>query len=382
MRRLAIAILLTALARAAQTPQPDPQTRGTTADSGIVVPAGTTVLLSLTNPVMAKTAKPGDIVYAETAFPIAVKNRMAIPAGTYVQGQIDTLTRPGRRSPHAQFQIHFSKIIFTNGYTVELPKAGNTTQQAPQEPITKTGTAAAQADDVIAAVATPYVEVSSVNDVLLDNGSQIEMFLQIPLLLNAENVAAAVRRSNPGPLPQFRSATRCLPTPGSPGSSDTVIPGTSGMPGTPDTVIPGVNGMPDTIIPGIPATPSSPDTIIPGTPGTPGISCPAPPVVIWTPKVADYKQSFQIATPALVSGKQLAAGSYQVGWNGSGPSAVVDILQNGSLVVSARARFVLLSRQSSADVPETRTNSDGSVFLRSLRFAGQAFALYFDSNGA
>jgi len=386
MRRLAMAILLTALTSAAQTAPPQPDSRGraqarsTTAKSRIVIPAGTTVSLALTSPILAKTAKAGDSVYAETAFPVAVSNQMAIPPGTYVQGQIDTLTRPGWLSPHAQFQIHFTKIIFANGYTVELPGPQKVrTGQPPAAPASPApGMPLAPANDVIAAVANAYVQVSSASDVLLDNGSQIEMVLQVPLRLNAANVSAAVRLSNPAPLAQFKSATRCRPTPGTPGTPDTVIPGTPGTPGTPDIVIPGAPGMPETVIPGTPATPGTPDTIMPGTPGTPYVPCPGPPVVTSNSKVQNYTESFQINAPLQVSGKQLSAGSYQVTWEGSGPLAQVDILQNGILVVSVRARVVLLNRKSPADAPGTRTNSDGSVFLHSLRFAGQTFALYFD----
>ena len=390
MRRLAMAILLTALTSAAQTapPQPDlqgrAQARSTPAETRIVVPTGTTVSLMLTSPILAKTAKGGDSVYAQAAFPVAVNNQMAIPPGTYVQGQIDTLTRPGWLSPHAQLQIHFTKIIFANGYTVELAGPQNvTTGQPPAQPASAaSGTPLAPADDVIAAVATAYVQVSSASDVLLDNGSQVEMVLQVPLRLNAASVAAAVRLSNPALLAHLKSATLCRPIPGTPGTPDTVIPGTPGTPGTPPTVIPGGPGMPDTVIPGTPATPGTPDTIMPGTPGTPGVRCPSPPVVTSNLKVQSFKESFQINAPVQVSGMQLSAGSYQVTWEGSGPLAQVDILQNGNIVVRVRARVVLLNRKSPADAPGTRTNSDGSVFLQSLRFAGQTFALYFDQGEA
>ena len=386
MRRLALALLLTALSAAAQTAPLPPdmqdraQARSTTAKSKIVIPAGTTVLLSLTNPILARSAKAGDSVYAETAFPVAVNNQMAIPPGTYVQGQIDMLTRPGWLSPHAQFQIHFTKIIFANGYTVELSglRRLSAGELAAPPASCAPGTPPPPAGDVIAAVATPYVLVSSESDILLDNGSQIEMVLQVPLRLNAAKVAAAAKQSNPAPLAQLKSATRCRPIPATPGTPDTVLPGTPGTPGTPDTVIPGGPGMPDTVIPGTPGTPGTPTTVIPGTPGTPGVPCPAGPVVISNPKVQNHSQSFQIAAPVQVSGKPLAAGSYQVTWKGSGPLAQFDILQNGNRVVSGRARVVLLSRVSPADTLGTRTSSDGSLSLQSLRFAGQTFALYFD----
>jgi hypothetical protein len=390
MRRLAIATLLSSLACAAQTaPLPQnlqgrPQAVSATSKSRIVVPAGTTVALALTRPVLTKTANPGDSIYAETVFPVAVNNQMAIPPGTYVEGQIDTLTRPGWLSPHAHFQIHFTKIIFAAGYTIQLR---GTQSMANVQPPASTASAVtgkhnARAEDVIAAVADTYVDVSSASDVLLDNGSQIEMILQVPLRLNAASVADSVRRSNPAPIPQFKSATQCRPTPGTPGTSDTVIPGTPGTSGTPDIVIPGAPGMPDTVIPGIPATQGTPGTVISGTPGTPGISCPGPPVVTSNPKTQKYKESFQIATPVQISGKQLTAGTYQVAWAGLGPSVLVNFLQNGKTVVSAQAKVVLLSMKAPANTPATRANPDGSASLRSLRFAGQTFALYFAQGAA
>ena len=386
MRRLTLALLLSALSAASQTAfllpdvQGQTQARSITSKSKIVIPAGTTVPLALTEPILAKSAKAGDSVYAETAFPVAVNNQMAIPPGTFVQGQIDSLTRPGWLSPHAQFQIHFTKIIFASGYTVELVGPQNLDAGAkaalPASPAA--GTPSPPASDVIAAVATPYVLVSSANDVLLDNGAQIEMVLQVTLRLNAAKVAAAARQSNSAPLPQFQSATRCRPIPATPGTPDTVIPGTPGTPGTPSTVIPGGPGMPDTVIPGTPGTPGTPPTVISGSPGTPYVPCPAGAVVTSNPKVQNHSQSFQITAPVQVFGKPLPVGSYQVTWKGSGPWAQVEILQNGNLVLGVRARVVLLSRISPADTPETSTGSDGSLSLRSLRFAGQNLALYFD----
>jgi hypothetical protein len=334
--------------------------------------------LALTNPILARTAAAGAIVYAETVFPVAGNDQIAIPSGTYVQGQIDSMTRPGIFTPHAQFQIHFTKIVFANGYVVELPRAR--TRQAPAQPAAAgaPGTPPAFPADVIPAVATPYVEVSPRSDVLLDNGSQIEMVLQVPLRLNAAKVADAARQSSARPPDTFKSATRCRPIPGTPGTPDTVVPGTPGTPGTPDTVIPGVNGAPDVVIPGTPATPGTPDTVISGSMATPGIPCPDPPVVNPNPKLQAYSQTFHLDVPVEVSGKKLSPGNYRIAWKGSAPSVETDIQQSRTLLVSVPARFVLLNGKAPADAAETLNCAGGSAALRSLRFAGQAFALYFD----
>ena len=133
--------------------------------------------------------------------------------------------------------------------------------------------------------------------------------------------------------------------------------------------------MPDTVIPG---TPGTPPTVLPGTPGTPAVPCPGPPVVTSNPKVQSYRKPLQVASPVRVSGNLLAPGSYQVAWNGSGPLAQVEFLENGKAVARAPARVVLLKGESPADAPGTRTSENGSVSLQSLRFAGEKLALYFD----
>ena len=376
VRQLSAALLLSFLCSAQEVHIPVPaRALNDQPKTRMVVPAGIQVTLALTSPIVARSAAIGQPVYTQTAFPVTLNNQMAIPAGTYVQGQIVVLKRPGLFSPHAQFQFNFTKIIFANGYTVVLPQTRHTAngQTAAQQ----ASQTAAPADDVIPAVASPYVDVTSGNDVLLDNGAQFDMVLQVPLRLNASLVAAATKMIKATQLPQFRSASTCRYIPGTPGTPDTVIPGTPGTPGTPDTVIPGVNGAPDTVIPGIPPTPGTPDTVIPGTAGTPDVVCPGPPVVV-PGKAQNYKQSFQIAAPAQVGGKQLAAGSYQVTWRGPGPAVQAEISQNGKTMTRVPARFVLLNAKSSATNSATQAGSDGSISVLSLRFSGQSFALYFD----
>ena len=224
------------------------------------LPAGTRIPLAVTRPVWSSSVKPGDPIYAQTTFPATIDDRVAIPSGTYVEGQIDSLTKPTRKVNHATFAIHFTKIIFANGYTALLPSPNANPDSTDR--------------------ATLDIQASPANDLLLDNGAQIEMTLGSPLMLDSAQVAAAIPVSKPLEPGAFKSATLCRPTPGypgSPGSPDTVIPGN---PGTPSTTIAGVNGSPDITIPGTPATPA---TVIPGTPGTPdtpGTFCPAPPLVL------------------------------------------------------------------------------------------------------
>ncbi len=87
------------------------------------VASGTKVPLTLTQGITSKTAKEGDPVYAQTAFPVAQNNRIVIPAGSYVQGVVRRVARPGRVKGRAELQISFTSMILPNGYTVLLPGA-------------------------------------------------------------------------------------------------------------------------------------------------------------------------------------------------------------------------------------------------------------------
>jgi type IV secretion system protein VirB10 len=62
-------------------------------------------------------------VYAQTAFPVAENDRIIIPAGTFVQGTVRRVVRPGKVKGRAELQMSFTSMIFPNGYTVMLPGA-------------------------------------------------------------------------------------------------------------------------------------------------------------------------------------------------------------------------------------------------------------------
>jgi hypothetical protein len=307
--------------------------RPSPANARIMVPAGTTILLALVRPVRARSAAPGQIVYAETISPVLVASRVAIPPGTYVQARIDAMAPPRWLTPRAWFLIHFTKMIFAKGYVVRFP--------SPWDP---------SLDGVFPAVATPYVAVTSTNDILLDNGTQIRMVLQIPLRLDARRVEEAVRASKPVNLAAFTTASQCVPIPATPGLPTTVIPG----------------------------TPGTSATVIPGTPGTPEIPCPRPPIVLPQGEIRPYRETFRLKKSLRLAGVRLSPGNYVAAWSGPSPVAVVEIERNARWVATVKARVVLLARAPPASALETRRNPDGSLSLVSLRFAGKDFALFFD----
>lgn len=89
----------------------------------VTIPAGTEIPLRLAQAITTKNAKVGDPVYAETAFPFTMNDKVVIPAGTYVQGRIVEVQRPGRVKGRAQILMHFTSMIYRSGYTVMLPGA-------------------------------------------------------------------------------------------------------------------------------------------------------------------------------------------------------------------------------------------------------------------
>ncbi|MGA8732019.1 MAG: hypothetical protein WB608_24890 [Terracidiphilus sp.] len=292
-RFVSFLILLSALAfkvaGAAAASQSGSSQAGSTATSSITLPPGTKVELAIIVPVWSQKARPGDPVYTQTYFPVTAGGSVAIPAGTWVQGRIESIKLPTRKVRLAELQVLFTKIILANGYTLSLPGSPDQSLDAAHE---------AGAGGSAMSAATITVEATSSNDLLLDNGAQIEMTLAAPLTMDASQIASAILVSRPPEPGKFKSATLCRPTqgsPGTPGSPDTVIPGS---PGTPSITIPGAPGMPDTVIPGTPATP---DTVIPGSPGfpgTPGSVCPAAPIVVSSVPVALQPKSIGSAPPS------------------------------------------------------------------------------------
>ncbi len=122
MRFLISLLLLTAVATAQPAPAEQPQlSQRSEHGTMITVAAGTKVPLILRSAISTKNARENDNVYAETNFPIVANDRIVIPQGTYVQGVIKRVQRPGRVTGKAELVVRFTSMIFPSGYTVLLP---------------------------------------------------------------------------------------------------------------------------------------------------------------------------------------------------------------------------------------------------------------------
>lgn len=201
-----------------------------TAPKTYSVPAGTKVLLQLRSGINTKSAKPGDGVYLASTFPVIVGTRVMIPPGVYVQGVVDRVVRAGHVSGHAQLDMHFTSMIFPNGTVVEIPGMVNSLPGAKKQSIKEDGEGTIEQEGdkgrnagKVAEIGIPTgAGVGSIGglesghalaggiagvgaglaaagivtlftrgaDVDIPSGSQVEMVLQRPLLLQEENLSA------------------------------------------------------------------------------------------------------------------------------------------------------------------------------------------------
>ncbi len=116
-----------AQAQTATSGQASPVTPGPAAEAAVPakparleVPLGTKLPLILHNAITTRNAHPGDPLYLETLFPIVLNNKILIPAGSYVQGEILDAKRPGKVKGRGEMHIKLNTMILPNGYTVNF----------------------------------------------------------------------------------------------------------------------------------------------------------------------------------------------------------------------------------------------------------------------
>jgi type IV secretion system protein VirB10 len=105
----------------------------------ITVPAGTRVGVVLQNGISTRSAKPGDSVYLQTSFPITQSNRVVIPVGSYLRGELLESKRPGRVKGRGEFRLRLDTLILPNGYTVSLNAAPRSADSGGKETMDSEG---------------------------------------------------------------------------------------------------------------------------------------------------------------------------------------------------------------------------------------------------
>ena len=196
--------------------------------NAITIPAGTKIPLSLKQAISTKNAREGDAVYAETAFPFVVDNRVIVPAGSYIQGRIAHVERGGRMKGRAEILMHFTSMIYPSGYTVMLPGSVENTPGADNNSVkdsegtiqqdkdtgkkieegAKGGVYGASGGALAgglsgglngarvgaaagAAIGIGWALLKRGSDVKLDVGTSIEMEIQRPITVDASRIAVA-----------------------------------------------------------------------------------------------------------------------------------------------------------------------------------------------
>ena len=127
---LTLFLACVAAAQAPDGPQSDAPAPATTpvpaasrpTDPGptILIPSGTHVGVILESGLSTATAKSGDSVYFRTSFPITVNNKVIIPVGSYLRGEVTDSKRPGRVKGKGELRIRLNTLVFPNGYTVDM----------------------------------------------------------------------------------------------------------------------------------------------------------------------------------------------------------------------------------------------------------------------
>jgi len=102
---------------AAQSPSRAPAENAASDEANTTLPAGTRLALVLTHPVDTRTTHRGDDIYTETTAPVTLDKRVVMPAGTFVQGKVEKLTRHGTR---AEMVMRSVAIIFPDGYVTNI----------------------------------------------------------------------------------------------------------------------------------------------------------------------------------------------------------------------------------------------------------------------
>src|SRR5438552_17983388 len=121
----------------APKPAAAPQEAG--ASERITVPSGTRVGVVLQNGISTRSAKPGDSIYLQTSFPITQNNRIVIPVGSYLRGELLESKRPGRVKGRGEFRLRLDTLILPNGYTVDLRAAPRSADSGGKETMDSEG---------------------------------------------------------------------------------------------------------------------------------------------------------------------------------------------------------------------------------------------------
>jgi hypothetical protein len=97
-------------------------------------------------------------------------------------------------------------------------------------------------------------------------------------------------------------------------------------------------------------------------------------VLLASSAFASNKGTLRVHEASEVAGQQLAAGEYQLRWDGSGSNVEVSFMQGKKEVAKASAKVVNLDKASDNDAAIV-DHSGGKAIVTEVRFAGKKYAL-------
>jgi len=123
----------------AAAPAPQARQKPATPGDAVKIPAGTRIGVVLENGISTRSAKAGDSLYFHTSFPITQNNRVIVPVGSYLRGEIIESKRPGKVKGRGEFRMRLDTLIFPNGYTVDLNAAPRSADSGGKETMDSEG---------------------------------------------------------------------------------------------------------------------------------------------------------------------------------------------------------------------------------------------------
>ena len=109
---------------------------------------------------------------------------------------------------------------------------------------------------------------------------------------------------------------------------------------------------------------------------------PAVALLLATSAFAANKASLELTDPVTVNGHKLAAGQYQLQWDGTGSNVELNILSRGKVVATVPARVVEQPKADRDDRYRMVKNDDGTVSLTEIHFSGKKYSLALGEESA
>jgi type IV secretion system protein VirB10 len=86
----------------------------------VTVRRKTEIFITLERSLSTRTAQAGDKFYGTVAVPVTLDDRIIIPVGSYIIGQVDASRKPGRVKGAGEIGLKFDTVILPDGTTRQI----------------------------------------------------------------------------------------------------------------------------------------------------------------------------------------------------------------------------------------------------------------------